>query len=73
MATPRRQILRPPASPPVHSAASSRQINRLVAQLDAERATLARWTSRLKRAFHAFERQQARIKRLEQRLARVRP
>jgi hypothetical protein len=37
----------------------------------AERDKLARWTSRLKRAFHAFERQQATIKRLEQRLAKL--
>jgi len=37
-------------------------------QLASERAALARWLTRLKRAFHAVEKQQARISRIERRL-----
>jgi hypothetical protein len=37
-------------------------------QLSDERVSLARWMSRLRRAFHAIEKHQSRIGRLERRL-----
>jgi hypothetical protein len=38
-------------------------------QLDKERVALNRWMSRLRRAFHAVEKQQARVARLERQIA----
>ena len=70
MTQPRRRILRRPVSEASDQARSKREVSRLLVRLETERVALARWTSRLKRAFHAFERQHARITRLEKRLTR---
>jgi hypothetical protein len=67
--TPRRRVLRPlPAIAPVDPRQQAR-IQKRREQLAKERAALDRWMVRLKRAFHAVERQQRRIARLERALA----
>jgi hypothetical protein len=40
-------------------------------RLEAERAALARWMARLKRAFHRVENQQRIIARLDKQIARL--
>jgi predicted RNase H-like nuclease (RuvC/YqgF family) len=40
-------------------------------QLDKEQQTLGRWMSRLRRAFHAVEKQQRRVANLERTIARL--
>ena len=71
MSTPRRRILRPTraaaAVPPRHHL----QVEKCRTRLERERATLARWMVRLKRSFHAVEKQQRRISGLERQLARL--
>ena len=58
----RRRILRPPHQ--VTASASARHARR-VAALEKERTSLDRWMKRLRRAFHAVEKQQQRVARLE--------
>jgi hypothetical protein len=70
----RRRILRPelPARP--ERAADQRHRQAAVKaqrRLEEERVALARWMSRLKRAFHAVERNQLRISRFKRRLAQL--
>ena len=67
MTAPRRRILRPESAPsPVRTHV---QWQALRQKLDRERTALARWMSRLKRAFHAMEKQQQTVARLERRIA----
>jgi hypothetical protein len=40
-------------------------------RLEQEEATLARWLTRLKRVFHAFEKQQRRVAALQRQLAKL--
>jgi hypothetical protein len=40
-------------------------------KLEAEQQSLSRWMSRLKRAFHAVEKQQQKVTRLEREIARL--
>ena len=61
MTTPRRRVIRPP-----HVA--SRRLSILRTRLDEEQQALARWMSRLKRAFHSFEKYQQKVARLEQQI-----
>jgi hypothetical protein len=71
MSIPRRRLVRssePLANSP---ARTDRQIQKLRSRLNAERNALARWRSRLKRAFNAVEKAQRRITRLERQLARL--
>jgi len=67
MSTPRRTILRTPRPepPPPHP-----RLQKLRARLEREQTALARWMTRLKRSFHAFERQQGLVARIERQLAR---
>ncbi len=71
MTTPRRRLIRP-SSPPVapSSAEHQRRLQKLQTQLQHERAVLARWMARLRRAFHTVEKSQRRISSLERRLAK---
>lgn len=65
MTTPRRRLIRPaPASMPERS----RQVQKLRDRLEKERASLARWQTRLKRAFNAVEKCQGKIARVERQL-----
>jgi predicted nucleic acid-binding Zn-ribbon protein len=67
---PRRRLIRPaPMTEPSHPS-TERKIQRLRSRLDKERAALARWMSKLKRAFHTVEKTQQRITRLERQIAR---
>lgn len=70
MNAPRRRVLRAfrPADPDPRRL---RQAQRQREVLAKERAGLARWMARLKRAFHAMEKSQARIARLERSLSRL--
>jgi hypothetical protein len=74
MSTVRRRILRPDL--PVRPDRAADQRRRLAVakaqrRLEQERVALARWISRLKRAFHAVERGQLRVARLERKLAQL--
>jgi hypothetical protein len=70
MNAPRRRLLR--TTPPVESAPRrTRRVQRQHEQLAKERASLSRWMARLKRAFHAMEKSQARIAWLERSLPRL--
>ena len=67
---PRRRVLRP-----VRPAAEDPQRQQKLAakreQLDKEQQTLGRWMTRLKRAFHAVEKQQRRVASLQRTIARL--
>ena len=70
MTAPRRRVLRPPRT----SAEESRRqqkLHRRRGQLQKEQQGLARWMTKLKRAFHAMEKQQGRVARLERELAKL--
>jgi hypothetical protein len=70
MTAPRRRLLRPAATSTAEAQAQ-RETARLLARLEVERIAMARWTRRLKRSFHAFEKQHARLARLEKRLTQL--
>ena len=65
MSTPRRRVIRPPQPVPT---VTSRRLSTLRTRLDEEQQSLARWMSRLKRAFHSFEKFQQRTARLEKQI-----
>lgn len=58
MTQPRRRVIRPasPATTP-----SSTRLPRLHAQLARQQAALVAWTTKLKRAFHSFEKHQRKL------------
>jgi len=64
MTTPRRRVLRPLRLGEADGAREPKLAARRV-RLAAEKQSLDRWMSRLKRAFHAVEKQQAKVARLE--------
>jgi len=70
MSVPRRRILRP-IPPPSENGRRQHLLASRRARLDVEQQNLARWMSRLKRAFHAVEKNQARVCRLEHEIARL--
>lgn len=61
MTTPRRRVIRPVITP----APGTRRLPQLRTRLEREQELLGRWMSRLKRAFHSFEKYQQRVTRLE--------
>lgn len=65
---PRRRVLRPVPAVPEVDARRLSQLHRKRTQLEKERAALARWMSKLKRAFHSVERIQVRAARLERQI-----
>ena len=65
MSMPRRRVIRPPQPVPT---VTSRRLSTLRTRLDEEQQSLARWMSRLKRAFHSFEKFQQRTARLEKQI-----
>jgi hypothetical protein len=69
MVVPRRRIVRPVTAPPAPQPQSSRQTQKLCSKLEAERAALARWLPRMKRAFNQVLKLHHRISRLEKQLA----
>ena len=64
----RRRILRPAHTVTVDDTRRLQRASRQRTQLDTHRKTLSRWMSKLKRAFHAIERLQGQIARLERQL-----
>ena len=66
MAIPRRRLVRP--TPVASNPDRQRQIHKLRTRLELDRAALARWMSRLKQAFHAVEKHQLRMGRLERQI-----
>ena len=69
MSTPRRRIVRPAPMPDPTAQQRQRRAQTLRGRLARDRTALARWVSRLKRAFHAMERLQARVARSERQIA----
>ena len=70
MSVPRRRLIRP-ALEPVVAHHRSRQLQRLRERLDKERAALARWQRKLKRAFNAVEKSQKKVARLERNITNL--
>lgn len=68
MTAPRCRVLRPVAAPAADPVADRRRA-RLQESLAKERLALKRWMTRLRRSFKTVERLQAKIMRLEKRLA----
>ena len=64
MTTPRRRVLRP-VRPDVGDGLRERKLATRRVRLATEKQSLDRWMTRLKRAFHAVEKQQAKVARLE--------
>ena len=64
MTTPRRRVLRPLRLDNSDGARERKLAARRV-RLAAEKQSLDRWMTRLKRAFHAVEKQQTKVARLE--------
>jgi hypothetical protein len=71
MAAPRRRIVRPPSEPPAADPQGRRRLRKPHGRLEKDRAALARWTVRLKRAFHEFERLQRRVAQAERVIAKL--
>ena len=71
MTVPRRRVLRPRPAPVSIDPRRQQQMHKRREQLAKERSALDRWMARLRRAFHAVEKQQARITRLERVLAKL--
>ena len=71
MSTPRRRILRADRTASVAPVRHHVQLDKRCARLERERASLARWMTRLRRAFNAVEKQQRRIRYLERQLTRL--
>ena len=67
MSIPRRRLIRP-APETIPTPKRLRQTQKLRERLEHERATLARWQTRLKRAFNSVEKSQRRITRFEKQL-----
>jgi septal ring factor EnvC (AmiA/AmiB activator) len=68
MTTPRRRLIRPtPSSPP----GNAQQLQNLSAKLENERRGLARWLSKLRRAFNAMDKHSQRISRLERQINKL--
>jgi hypothetical protein len=65
MATPRRRIVRSTGTPSGPDPREQERRRRLRERLAGERAALARWMTRLRRAFHQVEKRQQSIARIE--------
>ena len=61
----RRNVIRPPAA---STPTPSRRLPALRTKLEREQEALSRWMTRLKRAFHSFEKFQQRTARLEKQI-----
>ncbi len=69
MTAPRRRILRTPPQPaPMNHARQQRRLERLRQQLSREKAGLARWLARLKRAIRAVDKGHRQVARIQKRI-----
>lgn len=70
MTTPRRRVLRPPRTD-VEDARRQQKLSARRDQLQKEQTGLARWMSRLRRAFHELEKRQKTVRRIEREIAKL--
>jgi polyhydroxyalkanoate synthesis regulator phasin len=70
MSHPRRRLLRSSRSLADDGLRQTQLVTRR-SRLEAEQQALSRWMSRLKRAFHAVEKQQQKVTRLEREISRL--
>ncbi len=70
MSIPRRRLIRPAATV-APDPQRQRRAQKLRERLEHERAALARWQTRLKRAFNAVEKCQRKIARLERNITHL--
>lgn len=68
MASTRRRVLRPSPPQTLVDPHRLRMLERRREKLKKERASLERWKTRLRRAFRAVEKQQAKVVRLERQI-----
>lgn len=66
----RRRVLRPPRNA-TDQARRQRNLSARRAQLEKDQQCLARWMTKLRRAFHAVEKQQRKVARLEREIAKL--
>ena len=66
----RRRVIRP-QRPATDDTLRQRKVAARRTRLQLEQQSLSRWMSRLKRAFHAVEKQQKAVSRLEREIARL--
>ena len=71
MSMPRRRLIRPAPVAVLPSPQRQRQAKKMRERLEHERAALARWQTRLKRAFNAVEKCQRKIARLERNITHL--
>ena len=71
MSMPRRRLIRPAPIPVVPNPQRQRQGQKMRERLEHERMALARWQTRLKRAFNAVEKCQRKIARLERNITHL--
>jgi hypothetical protein len=70
MTTLRRLVIRPTRAVPADSILHRKLASRRE-QLEREQASLSRWMSRMRRAFHTVEKQQKKVARLEREIERL--
>ena len=70
MSMPRRRLVRPVLAPDPDQQ-RHHQVQKLRVRLEQERRVLARWMSKLKRAFHQVEKLSVRISRIERNITRL--
>jgi septal ring factor EnvC (AmiA/AmiB activator) len=71
MSLPRRRLIRPVAITDEANSQQQRRAQKLRDRLSRERAALARWQARLRRAFNAADKCQKQIARLERQIANL--
>ena len=69
MSTPRRRLIRP--ATPAATPPTAGQLQKLRTKLEKDRRDLARWMSRLKRAFSFVQKHQQRIFRIERQITKL--
>ena len=71
MNAPRRRIVRPQSNGQATAQERQRQLDKLRAALARERASLARWQRRFRRAFNVIQKTECRLRRLEKQLVQL--
>ena len=71
MTTPRRRLIRPALPPASPRPQPDHQTQKLRSRLEKERTALARWMSKLKRAFNTVQKLQQCIVRIERRITHL--
>jgi hypothetical protein len=71
MAVPRRRLVRAAPLPDTPSPENHHQLLKLRTRLEQARKILTRWMTRLKRAFHAVEKSQLKLARIERHITRL--